>query len=382
MRPSGKAVAAALMVGAATLAACNLLVGVEDEVGEARAVVLDASGDVTQSPSDGSPGDAGTVDPCEHAAPPPQPKAADFDTGSPPLAFAFSDLVALTDEGKSGFDLDGRCTCDSRPGAKAGPGCGPKEPDPRTCDGDGGRDEGSKKLIAGFLGPGLRPIDLFYKDKFEAGASAVLIEVADYNGKPDDPSVKVSFYDGAGQCAGASGQPPCWNLQAQSAFDRTANALTTRAWVNNGVLVAYFDNKTIRLRVGPVYLEIASAVVTAGIDLGAGGNPTTLKDGVIAGRAVGSNLLRVFANQPIYDGLNEAGAPIFNLLCSSETRMRAFRDVFCPLRDLASMGGGDAPCDSMAITLGFSASPAQVGPITSSGGEEPKCDDASIPACP
>jgi hypothetical protein len=368
------------MIGAATLAACHLLVGVEDEVGESRATADASGGDVTQPPTDASPADAGPPDPCEHAAPPPRPDASDFDAGGSPPAFALDRLVAMTDEGKSGFDLDGQCTCDPRPGAKAGPGCRSKKAEDISCDGDGGRDEGSKKLINGFIGPDLPPIDLFYGDKFDAGVSAVLIEVADFNGTPNDPSVKVSFYDGAGRCPDAAGEP-CWNLQALSAVDRIAKALTKRAWVNNGVLVADFGDKTIRLRVGPVYLEVESAIVTANMDLSAGGGGSRLRDGVIAGRVLGSNLIHVFANQLIYDGM-DGGAPVFRLLCSAGSRMEDFRKVLCPLRDMASIRDAEAPCDSMAITLGFSASPAQIGAITSSGGEAPACDAASIPACP
>lgn len=366
------------MIGAATLAACHLLVGVEDEVGESRATADASGGDVTQPPTDASPADAGPPDPCEHAAPPPRPDAPDLDAGDNQSSFALDRLVVMTDEGKSGFDLDGRCTCDNRPGAKGGPGCRSEKAED-TCDGDGGRDEGSKKLISRFIAPDLPPIDLFYGDKFDAGVSAVLIEVADFNGKPNDPSVKVSFYDGAGRCPDAG--EPCWNLQAESAVDRIARALTKKAWVNNGVLVADFGVKTIRLRVGPVYLEVEGAIVTANLDLSAGGGGTKLRDGVIAGRVLGSNLIHVFANQIIYDGM-DGGAPVFKLLCSAGSRMEAFRKAFCPLRDLTSIGDAEAPCDSMAITLGFSASPAVVGPITSSGGEAPECDAASIPACP
>ncbi len=293
-------------------------------------------------------------------------------------------------------DLDGLCTCDSRPGAKAGPGCRLKASNPISCDGVGGRDEGSKRLVRAFavVAPDAGT-DVAYENAARSGVSAVLIEVADYNGTPNDPSVTVSFFAGAGlspptACDGGTvgdaganeaGAPnpawggcDVWRLQAQSLIvDRSPIVFTKKAWVNDGVLVASFEDVAVPLRIGWVDLSLNGAIVTARLASDSGAKVNTREDGVIAGRALGSDFIRVYAEQDIFG----VGA-----LCESAQAMSILAERFCPEQDLSSSKGAEASCDSIAVTFGFSATQALKGPITNAGAAQPRCNAASIPVCP
>jgi hypothetical protein len=171
----------ALLSLSSALVACQLLLGIEDD----RFHVADAGA-----------GESGIPDPCQHAAPPPRPDAADG-INLPVMLFALEtvDVSGRNASGEiAGYDLDGVCACDHRPGAAHGgqPSCKrAASSDDSGCEGDGGVDS---LLAYNSLYPLVAPL---LKDSLESNAACgrqtMLIQLSDYNGFANDPDVSVAI---------------------------------------------------------------------------------------------------------------------------------------------------------------------------------------------
>jgi hypothetical protein len=127
-------------------------------------------------------------DPCLHVAPPEAPGVDDSPNDElPPFVLAL-DEVALDPERSTAYDLDGVCTCDSRPGSAAdgGPSCGsPKV----TCDRDGGGDNAIGE-VASTASP-LVAIESTSNNLIAAGHRTLLLAISNYNGRANDREVVV-----------------------------------------------------------------------------------------------------------------------------------------------------------------------------------------------
>jgi hypothetical protein len=199
-----------------------------------------------------------SVDPCEHVSPPARPVGNDAPSASQPkLTFALSHLALVAGNRDSlGFDLDGVCTCDTRPGtAKGGASsCVPRKPEQVLCDGPGGRDNGAAALFSRIVSN--KPdssVDVGFDISAREGVESLLIELDEYDGTGTDPEVFVALIDTPGldppsDCdAGAprgdggvngSGEPrpawdgcDAWQLGQNSLLGDNPRTFTRQAWV-------------------------------------------------------------------------------------------------------------------------------------------------------
>jgi hypothetical protein len=159
----------------------------------ACSLVYDA-GDFAASPDAAPP-----PDPCLHAGFPPRVDASDGPDGPSTLFVARELSMVVGDRDTLGFDLDGRCTCDERPGAPGGSICAPRGPRAKICDDLGGRDNAGAKILGNRLPdrPG-SSFDVGYTTAAETGTSGLLFALSEYNGRLDDPEVRVEAFDSPG----------------------------------------------------------------------------------------------------------------------------------------------------------------------------------------
>jgi len=332
-------------------------------------------------------------DPCDHALPPPRPDASD--TSGASITFALSHLALVSGDGaRVGFDLDGVCTCDDRPGTVRGgaSSCAPRRADEPLCDQRGGRDNGAAvvfaKLVPDRADAG---VDVGYDVAAREGAGGVLVELGEYSGAENDPSVFVGIYDSPGldpprDCdagvrgdAGVNGEGKprpawggCdeWRVAEGSVLGSRPRTFTREAWVANGTLVARFT--TLSIRIGSSEVLLYDAIVTAAIKRPAPPALPRLEQGVLAGRVVGSDLLRVFGEQIVL------GRP----LCLDPVSSAVFRATACGMLDLGSSPDASAPCDSVSFTVEFSGGLAQRGIVAPGAPAKTPCASAPPPSCP
>lgn len=385
--------------------ACQLLVGIGEEpflVSDAAAPAMDASA-----------GEA-AADPCDHAEP---PKRVDADDrGSKNTYFvALSSLGLQTADGgpdPEGYDLDGTCTCDERPGAREGgaPSCTiPSTATSKLCDpGNRGIDNelgvAATRLVdqARMLGLNVDLTNAFtqqYADEAQCGKRAVILAITGYNGERDDFLVGASLLDSYGirspqdggarspieaGCGNSDDGPPFpakydgtdgWSLPKNIVLDRELrNAV--EAWVTNYTLVVDSRRQSLsqRLTLGGLDVERSGSVLVAKLipldergaklPLDASGSVAsgkvagfTVESGVVAGRA---------PIQPLLKSLTSVAIPIAGMqvrLCDVPALAQFPRDTVCPLRDIRSVPtrdfAGDA-CDAVSFAIRFQGKPALV----------------------
>gem|GEM_PF-2648587 len=334
-------------------------------------------------------------DPCEHALPPSRPDAADV-PGGLSLTFALSHLALVSGNGdRVGFDLDGVCTCDERPGtARAGAStCAPRRPEEPLCDRPGGRDNGAAAVFAKLIPDRAEAgVDVGFDIGVREGVGGVLVELGEYSGAASDPSVFVAFYDSPGldppsDCdggtrgdAGVNGEGKhrpawggcdAWRLGEGALLGARPRTFTRDAWVAGGVLVARFT--TLGIRIGATEAILYDAILSATLERPAPPGQPRLTGGVLAGRALGAEILRVFGEQVVL------GRP----LCLDAVSSTIFRAAACATLDLGSSPDAAAPCDSMSFTVEVAGGLARKGTIAPSAPAKSLCADAGAPpTCP
>ncbi|CAN5919550.1 hypothetical protein BH11MYX4_BH11MYX4_66860 [soil metagenome] len=381
-------------VPAALLVACQLVAGIERvDKEDAPALAPDAGAEAAPVP-----------DPCAHVAPPPPPAKDDdpvLDNQLAPFYVATSEihLFGKTDAGAvQGFDLDGVCTCDTRPGAAHGGASACLGP--RTCDRDGGIDNGTLSLLdvfGAFLPPGT-DLDTAasLNTRIAVGDETLLFVISNYNGRANDKEVTVGLVvshgiqDGTG-CGTDVGRPkppypPGWCGKDKWTVDPDgvigaappyAPSLAATAYVTDHRLVIDNEKGSFQVPFGDVSLTMFSPIVVATIvPLDAAGNPRDpsaapagrtdgnfrLDDGVLAGRVPASSMLAV-AGALRAPGSKDAG-PDQQYLCQSGV-FDVLKGSFCGERDIASSKQVDfdpkAICDAISATTTFQARPAVAG---------------------
>jgi len=352
---------------------------------------------VAESPDTGPPTfDAALPvrDPCSHATPPPRPDAS---VGGPRqgYVFALSHLAMVGGNADvTGYDLDGVCTCDTRPGAAAGgaSSCAPRRPDQLPCDNRDGRDNGLAalfdRLVANRRDGG--SIDVGFDIAVSEGVGTVLVEVDEVDGDGDDPEVFVAIYDSPGldpprACesgpagdggVNAAGDPKpawtgCdrWKLSESAVLGGSPRTFTRKAWISGGTLVAYLDG--MRIRLGRSELIVFDAVLTAKLDRS--GRLPQLTQGLVAGRTLSSDILRTVAEQEV------EGRP----LCRDTLAFGAFRAAACNSLDMAPPGDAAAPCDSISVSVEYDARLARRGSVAPPADAGPRCKDLDeLARCP
>ncbi len=375
----------AIAVTALATAACHLLIGVEDEVGEPRPTVVDAA--VVEA---GAP-----ADPCAHAAPPVRPDAGDGVDVSD-IYVALSTLnVSRGGDGGVAYDLDGLCTCDTRVGADAAASCISPSGAP-LCDGPEGSDNALSDIFETYrtlLGTG----GIGYEEGARKGYRAVLLRLSRYNGAVDDPDVSLAILDAKGldspsECDGGKtadagvndrGDPlpswlgcDSWKIPGSSLISGEPKFVSSRAWVSGGRLVARFDDGILVSTSGESSnkpLALNQTILSARlVRSGATGLVDTVEDGVIAARVGAEDLLSVIGSLPV--------GPTKRACEQSEFELG--RRSLCGRRDMASTKLPGAKCDSLSVALVFGGSRVRKGGAAQDDpGVESPCDAAAF-VCP
>ncbi len=340
-------------------------------------------------------------DPCAHVGPPAPPITDDepaIEKQLPSFYVALSEfhLVARTDAGAyQGFDLDGTCTCDTRPGSAHDGGASCKGP--KTCDFDGGVDNGSSALYEQFgtIVPDLdKAADI--NKHIALGESGTLIEISNYNGLANDKAVNVGIvvssgiYDGSGCGTNDGGPPPypsgwcgndLWTVDPAQVVGDTppyGSALSAPAYVTNHTLVVDDPKSYFEVPFGDVRLRLYSPVIVATIvPVDASGNPRDpnapppnpkdryyrLDEGLLSGRLSAATILAAAGalRQP---GSTMADAGADKYFCQSSA-FALLAGALCGARDIASSRQVDfdpkASCDALSATSSFRAQPALAG---------------------
>lgn len=352
----------------------------------ACSLVYDA-GDFASSP-DAAP----LPDPCVHAGFPARVDASDGPDGPSTLFVARELSMVVGDRDTLGFDLDGRCTCDERPGAPGGSSCAPRGPRAKICDDLGGRDNAGAKILGNRLPdrPG-SSFDVGYTTAAAAGTSGLLFALSEYDGRADDPEVRVEAFDspgldpeaGCGRADGGDGGEPrpawdgcdAWRIGESYVQGGVASTGTREAWVSEGRLYARFPS--LRLRVDRTFVTLVDVRVSATIVPASSDRPSRLVAGVLAGAARADELLVAFGELRTFA---DGGA-----LCTSPAFASLVQDT-CETLDLAVRPSADrpeAPCDAASIVLSFESVAARRGAISKDAVVASSCREAGIvPTCP
>jgi hypothetical protein len=333
--------------------------------------------------------DAATIpDPCIHVLPPPPPDASDQGANLPNLVFAIdqSTVSGVDDAGQPvGFDLDGVCTCDTRPGSAHGgaPSCVSRDPDASACDGEGGVDNVSAINFPPSLA---RFTDSNFLQQVGCGRETMLIQLSGYNGQPDDPAVLVAIapsfgifdpheggvedFTAAADCGAPGNSTPgpdsgypakldgtdIWSVPAASAEE---GVLTERyaGYVTKGQLVvkleANGDTGGWSVIVGGRVLPFRTTIFAAKLNKQPNGN-YRLDHGIITARVPADDLLSTVGALRIQTD---------QYVCDSAL-YQPVKDLLCRSLDVAKLPSADftgARCDAISITYQFSAGPAAIG---------------------
>jgi hypothetical protein len=377
---------AALTGGAAALvaAACGQPYSASPEPAtdaglEAEAAIADA--------------DAAPVDPCEHTRAPSLPAVDDApDSELPPFFVALRQVtIANKQDQIVGYDLDGVCTCDTRPStAHAGqPSCAAATP---ACDVEGGVDNAASVLLA--QSSPLFSFDQATQALIASGRRTLLLQIAKYNGKPNDKAIAfaVTLSDGLrDQGCPTSGLDPTygtwtpgwcaddrWSLLSDAVIPNTKQPLLQGVgFVRDGVLSLQIPTGLQLPFTSAASLPIRGAVLTGrlvplGEDLlprDPSRAPTVreqrlyaLDNGVVGGRIKAVELLAAIGTVEQVVGGDAGNAQLCNLPFFS-----LVRDGLCGAVDIASAPALDfdpaGKCDALSIGFAFTASPALVGDV-------------------
>jgi hypothetical protein len=166
------------------------------------------------------------TDPCGHAAPPSAPAksgAPGEDDELPPFVVAIRSFSLIPAPGAAvpGYDLDKTCTCETRE-PTYGEGGTTCRLDPKTpgCDDDGGIDNAATHLFNEYKQVISIDDSANVNDEIQNGFKTVLLQIAGYNGLPNDPSVNVGVFASDGMLEQPPTKPGCDASTATPRLDR------------------------------------------------------------------------------------------------------------------------------------------------------------------
>ncbi len=342
------------------------------------------------------------VDPCAHVTVVSAPGSDDAPGEElPPFELAV-DQVTIDPEVVAGFDLDGICTCDTRPGALAdgGPGC--RAPS-TTCDLDGGADN-----VAGIIArsQGILDINRSPNALIAAGARTLLVQVTKYNGRANDPEIEVGAFPAeaitASGCDASVLDPTTqvwtpgrcgedsWTLTPAGVLEVGSRKRALSAgsgYVRDHRLVVRFSSAVAVPYGAGTTLRYLSAVLTGtlvplGVDLlprDPARAPTTaeqrlfrIDDAVLAGRLVPGDVLSTLGS------FVTAGGTLCELAAFATVR-----SIICDAVDVRQTEGpiSSEPCDALSSALGLVLVPARAGDVSDAGVVPAPCPAESI-TCP
>lgn len=321
------------------------------------------------------------VDPCGHARPAVAPETDDDPDGGLPDFVLALDQAILDPVAAPGFDLDGKCTCDTRLGAPSESSCTVRAEQP-ICD----VGEGVDNQIAAIAQATQTSTDFdqIPNRLMMDGRRTLLLQISGYNGRANDRSVNIGAVLAEGiraqGCADAAATgdgstwTPCrtgndtWTASSESATvgSRLQPAVSGEATVRDYRLTVRYANSTLILPLtADAAISVYSAVISAklvpldeNLQPRDGNVPPTaaqarffrLEEGLIAGRV------------PIDSAVNAVGTITVagKRLCATSGLMETVRNNFCLGADLRVAPPFDpsAACDGLSIGIGFRAIPA------------------------
>ncbi|MFO0551123.1 MAG: hypothetical protein U0271_22220 [Polyangiaceae bacterium] len=286
--------------------------------------------------------------------------------------FGESDLA-----NRPGFDLDRICTCCD--GCEETPACKtPAGGDELVCDAvddvaNAGRDNNFAKLLS--------DLDSATRERIvssaalglaaSSGSSTLLVRVSNYNGQPDDDSVRLAIYtsDGTNGIAPTWSGTDLWSVRADS-INATIDEpvfVVDNAYVSKGTLVGVFGAGSGSLALitpNGFTIRFGYAILQAQLESSNGG--FRLADGVIGG---------MWPVSAIFPALSEIAVNSVATFCSDDpVYTNTLKPLLCSLPDSIATAAPAVVCDAISVGLAFTAEPI-LTPITIA----PKPADA--PAC-
>lgn len=291
-----------------------------------------------------------------------------------------------------GFDLDNDCTCCTERSMSTcitGGSCiGPSV----VCDDDAGRDH-----IALNIFRVVPNASAAANTGMQTGQFSILLQVSGYNGALNDTNVTVALYVSNGLVGiqnGGSVTPhhdgtDMWTVDSH--YIATAQTggtvpdgtpcngtsacqpiyVDNSAWVTNGVLVARPEATLpltfgYRANIGGALMKLNDTVISGTlrpIEVDGGPRVWGIVNGSISGRWESAQLLSNLATlpNPDVDG---------SYLCGTDPQLGALyqsaKTYICSLQDIVSIQALDntmSTCDSLSMSLGFTAEPAMLGTV-------------------
>lgn len=345
-----------------------------------------------------------TPDPCVHAAPL-GPPALDDDPAKElaPFFLGIRDVVLSDAKDVLGFDLDGVCSCDTRPAtARAGaPSCAVAA-SPR-CDQDGGIDN-AIALLAAELSP-FFALDAVPQKLITSGRRTLLIQIGKYNGRANDKEIAVglALSDGIREEGGCPTSVEntkkgiwspgwCgddrWSFLTESVIPGTTQPLLQGVgYVRDGILTITLPGSLPLPFNDSQALPLGSAVVTGAlVPLGKDMKPRdpareplaeelrlwAIDKAVIGGRVKATDLLAALGTIE-RNGTGDAGS---TFLCQEGTFALARQGV-CDAVDITSTRALDfdpgARCDALSMGLSFTAYPILPGTVRPTSADGNPC---------
>jgi hypothetical protein len=350
------------------------------------------------------------TDPCAHTAPPPQPGKSDAkgeDDELPPFILAVRSFNLIPPSGTAvpGFDLDKVCTCETRePTAGEGGATCRLSPTATGCDEDGGIDNAAVRLFDEYKQVISIDDSANVNDEINNGQKTLLLQIAGYNGLPNDPNVNVGVFPSDGLVEEPPTHPSCdastkitrldrpdatfytpvycgqdkWTVIKETAIGSNRPLVPVRTgsgWVKDGILVVQVNDALqipfFNSVIGLVTARMVGRLVPLDQNLKPR-DPTVpptdaekrlweLREGVLAGRIPARDILAAVGS--LDDPLDKQSG---KHLCSTPLFGTA-RDAICGYLDIPSNPQRDSnlqySCDALSAAFGFAAFAALDGDL-------------------
>jgi hypothetical protein len=315
---------------------------------------------------------------CQNATYPDPPGGMDDGVDVGPILLALRTIDMGDMSSTPGYDLDRYCTCQF----DAGPSCVSPSFNPTAdCDGPNGIDNalaGQVQLLQ------LALKGAFGSTYFSAGAEqgrwSLLIQIAGYNGKMDDPHVDVALFPSSG-FEGDGGVPAWvggdrWKVLDSSLGDggvKDPLYKSSSGYVSQGTLVAAMPTGELNFSGSTEQIKFTFSGAFLTGQLSKANNLWAIKDGVLAGRWPIGEVFKAVSSYRDNNG---------NPICQTTFGYSTAKAQLCAAPDILVDGTKpkSASCDAISFGFGYSAQAAVIGSPTASGKPARFCDAGVDPA--
>lgn len=396
---SRRVVLAAFALGCAT-ASCAAILGFE------RLSEETADGGVDAAP-DAPAADAGTdapSGPCAELGLPGPPEDAGI--GSPQYVLAALRLLDFgieVDGGRPqipGFNLDLRCSVDVASGSCTTsllPAAFETHAKDKTATGVDNAGFSLIEYISRFS-DALSPSGI--NQGIQDGRYGAVIRLEEWNGQPDDESVRLELFPAIGVTAGNGGKKPAfddddvWVLDSRFQVGGVLEASTiraARAWVTGGRIVGRFTEVLVPIFIDtdpkPFEIRVRDAIITATLDRDTSGK-IVLRDGVMSGRWKTSDFLGQVRTIYVEDSNGLEDTVLCDPVPGATLIYNGVKSTICDGRDIRadSNDDGTQACDAISVAARVEAYGVKsLGTFAAVPDVAPRCVDAAVPAgddCP